>query len=193
MALEKPTYKIIKKERNFELRSYDPYITSQITINADGYKEAAGLGFRPLANYIFGANSANDKIKMTAPVAAYKNSEKIAMTAPVTISTNDKFTGTYTVEFVIPRKYTLGSLPKPHDGRVHFTEHPARLLAAVSFSGKFGQKNFDKHIRLLREWILNQGLEIRSEPIIAGYNPPFVPNFLKHNEVLIEVFSKAIM
>jgi hypothetical protein len=30
-------------------------------------------------------------------------------------------------------------------------------------------------------------LEPVGEPVIAGYNPPITPNFLKHNEILIEI------
>ena len=185
MALEKPTYNLLKKDRNFELRAYVPYISSQITVDAHDYNEAANMGFRPLANYIFGANTTSGKIKMTAPVTAQQNSEKIAMTAPVTISGS----GTYTVEFVIPRKYTMESLPTPLDDRVRFIQHPARQLAVVRFSGRFRQENFIRHIELLRNWIKAQELEEKGQPIIAGYNPPLVPNFLKHNEILIEVQS----
>ena len=54
MALEKPKYKLLKKEGRFEIREYDPFLTSRITVNARDYNEAANRGFRPLANYIFG-------------------------------------------------------------------------------------------------------------------------------------------
>ena len=183
MGLEKPTYKIIKKDGSFELRDYDPYITSQVTVTAQDYNEAASRGFNPLANYIFGGNISKEKISMTSPVSAQPTSEKIAMTAPVTVSGS----GTYTVEFFIPAKFTLESLPTPTNERVRFKAHPRRRVAAIRFSGHFKQKNFEKNIQILRQWIIKEGLEEKGEPAIAGYNPPFTPWFLKHNEVLIEV------
>lgn len=183
MALEKPKYKLLKKEGRFEIREYDPYLTSRITVNARDYNEAANRGFRPLANYIFGENISKDKIAMTAPVTTQPRSEKIAMTAPVTVSGD----GEYTVEFVIPRKYTVDTLPEPLDDQVSFHQHPPRTMAVVRFSGRFNQPNFEKHIRMLREWIQKEGLKEKAEPTIAGYDPPFTPWFLKHNEVLIEV------
>lgn len=165
------------------MREYDPFLSSQVTIKARDYNEAASRGFRPLANYIFGGNISKDKIAMTAPVTAQPSSEKIAMTAPVTVSGD----GEYRVEFVIPREYTLETLPTPLDDRVRFVEHPKRRLAAARFSGRFNQENFEKHIQLLKEWIKREGLQEKGEAIIAGYDPPFTPWFLKHNEVLIEI------
>ena len=66
-------------------------------------------------------------------------------------------------------------------------QHPEKRVAAVRFSGRFQQKNFDTHIQQLRKWIADEGLVEEGAPTIAGYDPPFLPWFLKHNEVLIEV------
>jgi hypothetical protein len=183
MAIEKPKYKVLKKEGNYEQREYDPYITSKVKVFARDYNEAASRGFIPLANYIFGANVSGEKTSMTSKVSAKPLSEKIAMTAPVTVTGSE----TYSVEFMIPRKYTVDSLPVPNDERVGFEEHPKNRKAVVQFSGRFNQENFEKHINLLQNWIRELGLNEKSDPIIAGYNPPFFPWFLKHNEVLIEV------
>ena len=183
MALEKPKYKLLKKEGRFELREYEPYLASRITVRACDYNEAANRGFRPLANYIFGGNISEDKIAMTAPVTAQSKSEKIAMTSPVTVSGD----GEYTVEFLIPSKYTLDTLPKPLDDKVCFYQHSSRSMAVVRFSGRFNQSNFEKYIRLLRKWIREEGLKEKGEPTIAGYDPPFTPWFLKHNEVMMEI------
>lgn len=183
MAIEKPTYQVLKKEGRFELRLYDPYITSQVKIKAENYRDAASRGFSPLANYIFGGNRTRNKISMTSPVTAEPAGEKIAMTAPVAVSGS----GTYTVSFVVPKKFTIDTLPVPVDDRVTFKEHPQRKVAAVRFSGFFQQPNFDKHIRKLRDWMEKEGFHEKGEPVVAGYTPPITPWFLKHNEVLIEV------
>lgn len=183
MATEKPTYRILKKEGKYELRAYDPYISAQVQINARDHNQAAYRGFSPLANYIFGSNTSREKISMTSPVSAKAASEKIAMTSPVTVRGSEN----YVVSFVMPKQFTLESLPIPDDERISFVQNPERVIASVHFRGAFRQGNFDKHIHLLRKWIEHKGWRELSEPIIAGYDPPFIPAFLKHNEILIEI------
>ena len=183
MSIESPTYQVLRKDGRFELRSYDPYITSEVTVQARDHRQAASIGFSPLGGYIFGANTRRSKIAMTAPVAAQSRSEKIAMTAPVAVTGE----GTYTVSFVIPSQYTLDTLPIPDDPRVKFVEHPRQTFAAVRFSGPFQQPNFDAHIGKLRAWMAENDLQPAGDPVIAGYNAPITPNFLKHNEILIQI------
>jgi hypothetical protein len=40
---------------------------------------------------------------------------------------------------------------------------------------------------LLRERIKARGLIIEGEPVLARYNPPFTPWFMRRNEVLLPV------
>jgi len=47
------------------------------------------------------------------------------------------------------------------------------------------QKRYVEREGLLFEWIKKRGLEPAGEPIFARYNPPFMPWFLRRNEVLI--------
>jgi len=174
---------VIKREGQFELRSYAPYLSARVTLDADGHRDAASRGFGALANFIFGNNVARQKISMTAPVTAAPASEKIAMTAPVTVSGSGRFL----VEFSMPSRYTLDTLPQPLDRRVEIIQHEAQMMAAVRFSGAFQQSNFDRHISRLRKWIELNGWTELAPPVVAGYNPPITPWFLKRNEILIAV------
>jgi hypothetical protein len=183
MSIESPQYKIIRKEKPFELRRYSPFITAEVKISAADYNDAANRGFGPLANFIFGNNIAKQKISMTAPVTAAPAPEKIAMTTPVTVS-GEKV---YTVAFSMPNKYTLETLPEPMDNKISFKENPEKTMAVIRFSGLFNQKSFTRRIAQLRDWININGFKEIGEPLIAGYDPPFTPWFLKHNEVMIEI------
>lgn len=188
MTIEKPLYTVLKKERNIEIRSYQPYITAEVVMPGRDFNEAANRGFSPLASFIFGANDASNKISMTAPVTAQPTSEKISMTSPVTVtSRKNEGSGDYRVSFMMPSKYTLETLPKPLDSRVEFHAQPARKMAAIRFSGRFQQDNFDRRLGQLRDWLKFREMREKGMPVIAGYDPPFTPWFLKHNEILIEI------
>lgn len=187
MTIESPRYQLVITDKPYEIRRYEPFITAEVQVSAEDYNEAANRGFSPLANFIFGANIAKQKISMTAPVTAAQNSQKIAMTAPVTVTGDN----VYTVAFTMPAQFTLQTLPDPLDKRISFKEHSARTMAVIRFSGIFNQKNFIRRIDQLRHWIKEHGYQQLGEPLIAGYDPPFTPWFLKHNEVMIEVTDSS--
>lgn len=179
---ETPKYSLIKKQNDIEIRQYPAYIQAEVVVDDRQYQSAIEKGFNVLAGYIFGNNVSKQKIEMTTPVQA-SQSEKIAMTTPVTVTGGSNFT----VAFIMPSAYTLETLPRPKDSRVHFKEIPARTLAAIRFSGYFRQDLIQKNKQRLVEWLQGQGLEMEGDFIVAGYNPPWVPGFLARNEVMIQI------
>lgn len=181
---ETPKYSVSRKQNEIEIRQYPGYIQAEVTVEDKSYKSAIEKGFNLLAGYIFGNNISRQKIEMTTPVQA-SQSEKIAMTTPVTVTGASSFT----VAFIMPAEYTLETLPQPKDTRVHFTQIPARTIAAVRFSGYFQQETIQKNKQRLGDWLQEQGLETEGDFIVAGYNPPWVPGFLARNEVLIQIKS----
>jgi hypothetical protein len=179
---ETPKYSVLKKQNGIEIRQYPGYIQAEVTVDEKNYKSAIEKGFNLLAGYIFGNNISRQKIEMTTPVQA-SQSEKIAMTTPVTVTGASNFT----VAFIMPAGYTLETLPQPKDNRVHFTQLPARSMAAIRFSGFFRQETIEKNKLRLGRWLDEQGIETEGDLIVAGYNPPWVPGFLARNEVLIQI------
>ena len=85
-AIDQPKYTVLQQNKNYEIRQYDSYIIAQTQVQGD-YRQAASLGFRILADYIFGNNTKQSSVQMTAPVGI-QESENIQMTAPVTITEN---------------------------------------------------------------------------------------------------------
>jgi hypothetical protein len=75
----------------------------------------------------------------------------------------------------------------PKDPRVSIREVPARLIAAVRYSGFWSEKNYLLNLAKLQDWISNNRLTALGEPIWARYNPPFMPWFLRRNEILMPV------
>jgi hypothetical protein len=88
---------------------------------------------------------------------------------------------------MMPSAYSLDTLPRPNDPNVKFRTEPARRMAVLTYSGVANAKNFAERTRDLQAWITAQGLKARGEPVLAQYDPPWTPWFMRHNEVQIEV------
>jgi hypothetical protein len=183
MALEKLAYRTLEQEGPFELRRVESHVVAQTFVEGD-FESVGNEGFRRLAAYIGGANRRSDEISMTAPVVQEPASSKIAMTAPVG---QERSGDRYRITFLMPSRYTLKSLPQPTDERVQLRAERERTVAAVRYSGFWSRARYEHHERQLRAWIEGRGLEPVAEPVWARYDPPFMPWFLRRNEILIEV------
>jgi hypothetical protein len=182
MAIEEPRFKVLEKDGSFELREYSAYIVAETRVEA-GFEDAGSLAFQRLFRYISGNNVAQQKIAMTAPVTQ-SGSKKIKMTAPVSQVADGN---AYLVAFSLPSTYTLATVPKPLDPTVRIRQVPAQLIACWRYSGRWTESNYRDHEVLLRERINSRELIARGDPVLARYNPPFTPWFMRRNEVLIPV------
>jgi hypothetical protein len=220
MAVERAHYSVEISEQPFEVRDYAPAIVASVQVDG-AREDAVNAGFRILAGYIFGDNQTQGKIAMTAPVTQSESAgqriamtapvtqgesagQRIAMTAPVTQgeSAGRKLAMTAPVEqnraqngweirFTMPAAYTMSTLPKPRDARVHLVEIPARRTAAITFSGFWSDSNLLSHRAQLLEFLISHHLTAISAPVYAFYDPPWTPWFWRTNEVLVDVASSA--
>jgi len=180
--VEKPDYKVIQSEQNIEIRQYDPMIIAEVEV--DGKREdAIGDGFRLLADYIFGNNTVQQVISMTAPVQQKEN-QKIAMTAPVQQQSTGK---SWRISFVMPSKYSMDSLPVPNNNRVRLKEILTKKFVVIEFSGTNSNENVTEHENQLMNYIEANQIKINDSPKYAFYNPPWSLPFLRRNEVMIEI------
>jgi effector-binding domain-containing protein len=183
MAVEKAEYSVVEKSDNLELRRYDAHIVAETFVEGE-FEDVGSEGFRRLAAFINGENSTKQSIAMTAPVTQESGSQKIAMTAPVG---QEKSGNKWRITFLMPAEYTLETLPEPLDSRVRLKTEPARLMAAIRYSGTWRRSRYDAHLARLLTWIEDRGYRPTGEPVWARYDPPFMPWFLRRNEVLIAV------
>lgn len=185
MAIEIPEYRVLEQDGAYELREYSPYLIAETEVESE-FMNAGNIAFGRLFRYISGANAARAEIAMTAPVeqSTPGRGEKIAMTAPVEQASVD---GVYRVGFIVPRKFTRETVPRPIDPRVSIREVPARTVAVWRYSGRWTEDNFREHERELRALLARKGLRAESgdSAIIARYDAPFMPWFMRRNEVLI--------
>ena len=162
VAIEEPEYDLLHTSGDVEFRRYAPYIIAEATVSGDAADQRA---FRLLAGYIFGNNDAEEKMAMTAPVE----------------TRGDDYA------FVMERKYSMETLPKPKDERIELRTKPARVVAVRRFSGRWIDSNFERHRQALLDDLAELDIEVTGEPELARYNGPLTPWFLRRNEIIVPV------
>ncbi|MBP2045378.1 SOUL family heme-binding protein [Methanobacterium aggregans] len=205
--VESPEFSVESKDGKFEIRNYDPYILAQVDVEGD-FDDSIGRGFSILAKYIFGANRKRSKISMTAPVSeedvseskgefekismaapvtqeALVESEKISMTAPVTHEKKGK--NIHRISFTIPKGYELETLPEPEDDRIKFKEVKNQHALVLKFSGRVKKDLAQEKMDEMIQYLDKKGIKPKSNFIVAQYNNPLVPGFLRRNEIIVEI------
>lgn len=165
--IETYPYVIIKKYKQFEIRSYESTLFTSVKLSTKGYKNSSSKGFSILAGYIFGNNERN---------------EKIAMTSPVSMSLEDSMT----MMFMVPRKFNKDMLPKPNQSGIEFKEEPAKTVAAIRFSGWADGTKIEKYKQNLKEALDSEGIKYSNRFYFFGYNAPYEV-FNRKNEVIVEL------
>jgi len=185
-AIEEPTYSVIEKSGAFELRAYEPKIIAEVTVSGS-MKQASNRGFKMIAGYIFGGNTSQagnaEKISMTTPVTMeLEQSEKISMTAPVTMQQTDN---QWRVHFVMPRKYSMETLPAPNNPAVTLVQIPKRNYAVIRFSGLAGPAKVANMTTRLENWLSSKNIIPKGKPELSRYDPPWTIPLFRRNEVMI--------
>jgi hypothetical protein len=184
MAIEEPSYIVVRPlGEQVEVRQYPAYVVAEVQVDAPS-GDAGSQAFPILAGYIFGKNKGQRKLEMTAPVTQDAAPVKLEMTAPVTQAAAG---GAMRVQFVLPRDVTLATAPEPLDPRVRVREEPAAARAVIRYSGTWSQANYDEHLAKLRATVGAAGLVAEGEPVLARYNGPWTPWFMRRNEIWLAV------
>lgn len=185
MAYEEPEYEVLESTETYEIRSYSPYIVAEVDVQGD-QRTAGSRAFRILAGYIFGDNVPERKMAMTAPVESAQTGLKMNMTVPVeSVAASDA--GSYTYAFVMERKYSMATLPKPNNPRIRLIERPARIMAVLRFSGRANERSYQQRRTELLEALKRDAVTPRGPTALAQYNGPYTMGPFRRNEVLVEV------
>merc|ERR1711959_443733 len=190
IGVETPPYQVVRKCGGYEIRKYQPSVAAEVFVDVKDQfsREGGGKGFRPLAKYI-GAFGTPENVSRS-PEEATK-AEKIAMTAPVVTTKSDDQSdgGGYWMQFIMPSKWTLETLPTPTDPNVKLKPIPERFVAAKFFSGRANDAMVKSKEAALLECLARDGIIVTegAKPELARYNDPFTPGFLRTNEVWVQI------
>lgn len=162
-------YKVIRVEKNFEIRYYPPATIATVNSNTKSFKELGGFGFRKLANYIFGGNETKKQIAMTSPVQMMINDSIAAMS------------------FVMPEGYNKDNLPMPNDINVNISTTNPEYVAAIRFSGFASDNDIKLKTDALKAAIESARLSYYGSFRFLGYNPPY-QLFGRRNEIIVSIY-----
>ena len=168
--LEQPSYKVLLKDGNIEIRQYDRILLQSVKVRGDQY-ESIRQGFRPLVRFIGGKDRDGDKISMTAPV----------------IQSAGDSEDDWVISFSMPSKYDMANLPAPQDSSIYTEDLEPMTAAVIKFSGKANEQMLRDKTKTLLQWLEQANYKVQSKPKYLFYNDPSTPGFLRRNEVMVQV------
>jgi hypothetical protein len=165
--IEGYNYSVMKTYEGFETRKYEASLFTSVKLDTDVYKQASSKGFSILGGYIFGKNERNEQISMTSPVALSLEEEM-------------------TIMFLVPKKFTKETLPKPKNSNIQFIEVPEKKMAAIAFGGWASDKKIEKYRLQLMTLLDKKEIKYSNKFSVLGYNSPF-ELLSRKNEIVVEL------
>lgn len=153
-------------DEDVQIRRYNTQILAQAQASD------MNSGFRSLFDFIVGNNERGEKISMTAPVITQRSDDGMIMS------------------FIMPKGYTMNTLPAPSDPSVRITATPPRIIATISFAGYLNKHSWEYHLPRLMQVLEANGIKTKGAPFALQYNDPWTPPFLRTNEIAFEVDAK---
>ena len=163
MAADEVKYTTVSKSKLYEIRKYPDRLVVE-TETSD-----QNSGFKKLFKYISGNNKDKKEIKMTTPV------------------TQTEKNGNMTMQFYIPTEFNENNVPNPNNSEVKVLNIKGGLYAAIVYSGRASDSNYNKHKNILEDQLKKDKISIISKPIRATYNSPFTLPMLRRNEVIFKI------
>jgi hypothetical protein len=166
---EEPEHTAEKLTRTVEIRRYGARIAAETTVSA-GELTARNTGFRRLARYIFGANHADEKMAMTAPVSQEAADDR-----------------KWVIRFFMPAEKSRETLPDPDDNEVKIVDLLPQTIAVRRFSGSISARAIAAQTTELMNTLRDRGFAAIDTPEAWFYDPPWTLPILRRNEIAVRV------
>ena len=163
MAADEVKYTTVSKSKLYKIRKYP----DRLVVETETSEQNSG--FKRLFKYISGNNKDKKEIKMTTPV------------------TQTEKNGNMTMQFYIPTEFNENNVPNPNNLEVKVLNIKGGLYAAIVYSGRASDGNYNKHKNILEDQLKKDKISIISKPIRATYNSPFTLPMLRRNEVIFKI------
>ena len=166
--IKEPSFDLIKKEDNIEVRLYPEYIVAR-TSNSGGDEELNNSMFRVLADYIFGGNAKNQEIPMTAPVITKEEDDS------------------YDMIFFMLDVEDETQLPIPDSDKVEIERMNLGKVVTIQFGWWATKSNVSRHRKKIEAYMRRNNLEPISDLMVAQYNSPWMLPPFRKNELLYRI------
>ena len=168
-AYESAAYTVAQSAGKFEIRDYPDLhlVTTSTDMDAAGNDGS----FMRLFRYISGGNDEKQKVAMTTPV--FMDPEQSGSSGQM--------------GFVLPKMVAQNGAPEPTGTGVQLQVRNGGQFAVMRFAGRMNSKERTSAEKKLRGWLVQENLKGDSKAEFAGYDPPWIPGFLRRNEVLIRL------
>ena len=174
-AIESLAFDVLDTNNDVEVRRYAPHLLATVRVTGD-FDDAGSVAFRPLFDFISGDNASEEKIAMTAPVLQQPDAES----------------GRWLVSFVMPSDFDQESLPVPSSDVVNVSQQPPMLMAVLQYRGGWSQSRYREHEAKLLDAMSDMSLKACGASRWARHDPPFMPWFMRKNEILIPLCDTAV-
>ncbi len=165
---KQPSYNLISKDGNIELREYSEYVIAKTVIDYGNLDEDNNM-FRKLGGYIFGNNAKNKSIPMTAPV--------------ITQNT----TSGYEMIFFMLNVDSPDKLPKPNRDDVILETMNIGKTISINFGMWATESRVASYKKILDQYIKDNNIEIASNLMVAQYNSPWALPPFRKNELIYKI------
>jgi hypothetical protein len=174
-GLDCPAFTTVSKGNGFDIREYPEAKWTSITVQeVSSLQTAIGTGFQAIFQYISGANSASEKIEMTAPVRV----EVLAPQGPYCKAN-------VTTSFFLPWSFQNSSnIPKANNSDVFTQDITDLKVAVLVFPGRpKTDVDITDQVAKLGALLDTAAIKYNKDVFVyAGYDSPFRV-FDRHNEV----------
>ncbi len=183
LTLDEPDYQLVEEQDAFELRRYPALIVAETEVQAD-FDGATKAASPLLVDYVQRGNQGKRNLPMLAPVRQQLADNALGDAVGEVGAGGD---GPWLYQFPMATEYRMSMLPHPMDARVVLRQVPEQLVAVRRYDGNWSEERYREQEAALLDALQANGLIPMSNPVFARYNAPFIPGFLRRNEVLIEV------
>lgn len=178
---ECPKYKVVTKLRNdIEVREYEESKWASVSMMGMSYNFMVKKAYRSLASYFNGANTKDEKIKMTIPVVEKLNS--------TVVFTETEPMGT--MLFYLGYRFQKDvDAPKPREEKLSLVKLVSKKYAVIQYGGYSKQSDQEEHLRKLGTYLTEKKMKYVTDYFFfAGYDSP-LKFWNRHNEIWIELMQ----